>query len=131
MHTVLVVDDEQVIRDGCRRILAPEGYRVLSAASGAEALDLLAAEPISAVLCGLNMPGIGAMKILEEVSATHPDLPMIILTGEGTIANAVECMRKGAYDFITKPFRAHLLASVVKCAVEHLPAPKRLDKLPF
>ena len=118
MQTVLVVDDERVIRDGCSRLLAPEGYRVLTAENGREALDLLSTESPDLILCDLVMPVMGALEVLEEVKANYPDLPLIIITGHGTVANAVEAMQKGAYDFVTKPFRADHLMLIVKRALE-------------
>ena len=72
MYTVLVVDDEKVIREGCCRILSAKGHRVLSAASGRTALDLLASEPVNAILCGLKMPGMDALEVLEEVRGSSP-----------------------------------------------------------
>jgi len=112
------VDDEKVIRDGCALILQPEGYRVATATNGQEALELLRTEPVNIVLCDLKMPVMGALKVLEEAGSRYPDVPIIIITGHGTVANAVECMKKGAYDFVTKPFRVDHLTLVVKRALE-------------
>jgi signal transduction histidine kinase len=116
--TILVVDDEKVLRDGCTLILKPEGYRVTTAANGQEALDQLAAEPADVVLCDLMMPVMGALEVLEQTSVLYPDIPVIIMTGLGTVADAVACMKKGAYDFITKPFSIDHLCMVVKRALE-------------
>lgn len=115
---VLVADDEKVVRDGCTRILSPEGYTVLTAANGQEALELLAAQPVNVILCDLKMPVMGALEVLEEVGARYPDVPVIIITGHGTVESAVECMKKGAYDFVTKPFRADHLVLIVRRALE-------------
>lgn len=131
MHTVLIVDDEQVIREGCRRLFTSEGYRVLAAANGQEALDILASEEIDAILCDLKMPVMGAVEVLEEISRRCPNIPVIIITGQGTVPNAVECIKKGAYDFITKPFRADHLALVTKRAIDKLPPLPRCKTLPF
>ena len=117
-ETVLVVDDEKVIRDGCCRILEPEGLQVLTAENGQKALELLEREPVNAVLCDLKMPVMGALGVLEKVRVSHPNIPVIIITGHGTIESAVECMKSGAYDFITKPFRADHLVLVVRRALE-------------
>jgi signal transduction histidine kinase len=118
MQTVLVVDDERVIREGCRRLLEPEGYKILTAENGRQALDLLPVEGPDLILCDLVMPVMGALEVLEEVRVHYPDLPMIIITGHGTVANAVEAMQKGAFDFVTKPFRADHLILLVKRALE-------------
>ncbi|WP_449244163.1 response regulator [Desulfobacca acetoxidans] len=117
-YTILVVDDEKVIRDGCALILQPEGYQVATAANGQEALEILRTEPINLVLCDLKMPVMGALEVLEVAGTHYPEVPIIIITGHGTVANAVECMQKGAYDFVTKPFRVDHLTLVVKRALE-------------
>ena len=129
MQTVLVVDDEKVIRDGCTRLLNLEGYRVLAAVNGREALDLLATEAMDLVLCDLVMPVMGAFEVLEEVKTDYPELPLIVITGHGTVANAVEAMKKGAYDFITKPFRADHLVLIVKRALEKQTLERRAREL--
>jgi two-component system, OmpR family, phosphate regulon sensor histidine kinase PhoR len=129
MHTVLVVDDEKVIRDGCNRFLSAEGFRVLTAANGQEAIDLLAGEAVNVILCDLKMPVKGALEVLEEVSVAYPDVPLIIITGHGTVANAVECMKKGAYDFVTKPFRPDHLVLVVNRALEKQALERRTREL--
>jgi signal transduction histidine kinase len=118
MQTVLIVDDERVIREGCRRLLEPEGFKILTAENGRDALDLLPVENPDLILCDLVMPVMGAFEVLEEVKVHYPDLPMIIITGHGTVANAVEAMQKGAFDFVTKPFRADHLTLLVKRALE-------------
>ena len=117
-YRILVVDDEEVLRLGCSRVLSGEGYRVTTAANGREALEQLAVDPANVVLCDLKMPVMGALEVLEETSARFPDIPVIIMTGLGTVADAVECMKKGAYDFVTKPFSIDHLCMVIKRALE-------------
>jgi two-component system, OmpR family, phosphate regulon sensor histidine kinase PhoR len=127
--TVLVVDDEKVIRDGCTLILQPEGYRVKTAANGREAMELLEAEPVNVVLCDLKMPVMGALEVLEEACERFPDVPIIIITGHGTVDDAVACMKKGAYDFVTKPFRIDHLTLCVKRALEKQQLERRAREL--
>ena len=117
-YTVLVVDDEEVLRLGCSRVLSSEGYRVTTAANGQEALEKLASEPVNVVLCDLKMPVMGALEVLEQVTVLYPDIPVIIMTGLGTVADAVECMKKGAYDFVTKPFSIDHLCLAVRRALD-------------
>jgi signal transduction histidine kinase/CheY-like chemotaxis protein len=117
-YTVLVVDDEEVLRQGCSRVLRSEGYRVATAENGKEALEILASEPVHVVLCDLKMPVMGALEVLEEAGVRHPGIPVVIMTGLGTVADAVECMKKGAYDFVTKPFSIDHLTLVVRRALE-------------
>jgi signal transduction histidine kinase len=102
---VLVVDDEKVVRDGCRRVLTGKGYEVLTAENGQLAMDLLAREGIDIVLLDLKMPVMSGEEVLEKTRTQYPDVSVIIITGHGTVDTAVECMKKGAYDFITKPFQ--------------------------
>jgi two-component system phosphate regulon sensor histidine kinase PhoR len=117
-YTILVVDDEEVLRLGCSRVLKSEGYQVATAENGKEALKVLASQPVNVVLCDLKMPVMGALEVLEEAAVRHPEIPVIIMTGLGTVADAVECMKKGAYDFVTKPFSIDHLTLVVKRALD-------------
>ncbi len=118
MGTILVVDDEKVIREGLKRLLSMEGYQVLTAENGQKALEVLSCEEVNIVLCDLKMPVMGALEVLAEVNNRFPCLPLVVITGHGTVDNAVECMRQGAYDFVTKPFSADHLLLIVKRAIE-------------
>jgi len=102
---ILVVDDEKVVRDGCQRVLGGKGYNVLTATNGKEALEILEESTIDVILLDLKMPVMSGEEMLERTTESYPDIPIIIITGHGTIDKAVECMKKGAYDFITKPFQ--------------------------
>jgi signal transduction histidine kinase len=128
-ETVLVVDDEKVVRDGCNRILSPEGFQVLAATNGREALEVLDRQPANVILCDLKMPVMGALEVLEAVGQRYSDIPVIIITGHGTVESAVECMKLGAYDFITKPFRADHLVLVVRRALEKQTLERRARQL--
>ena len=115
---VLVVDDEKPIRDGCKRVLSDREYEVITAENGQIALDLLAQEPMDLLLLDLKMPVMGGEEVLELAGKKYPDIPVVIITGHGTVDTAVECMKKGAYDFITKPFQIDQFRLVVNRAVE-------------
>jgi signal transduction histidine kinase len=128
-HKILVADDERVVREGCTRILTPQGFTVLQAANGQEALELLVAEPVNVILCDLKMPVMGALEVLEETADRYPDIPVIIITGHGTVESAVECMKRGAYDFVTKPFRADHLVLIVRRALEKQDLEKKAREL--
>ena len=106
------------MRHGCKRVLTDEGFRVITAVNGREALEQLATESVQVVLCDLKMPVMGALEVLEEAGVRYPEIPVVIMTGLGTVADAVECMKKGAYDFVTKPFSIDHLALVVRRALE-------------
>ncbi|MCE5335485.1 MAG: response regulator [Desulfobacteraceae bacterium] len=129
MYTVLLADDEKVIRDGCSRLLRSEGYNVLTAVDGREALSLIESEPVDVVLCDLVMPVMGAFEVLDGIKASSPELPLIVITGHGTVSTAVEAMKKGAYDFITKPFRSDHLTLIVQRALEKQVLERRAREL--
>jgi len=114
----LVVDDEKVVREGCRRVLSGKNYEVLTAENGHTALQQLSTEPVDLILLDLKMPGMSGEEVLETVHTNYPEIPVIIITGHGTIDTAVECMKKGAYDFITKPFQIDQFLLTVKRASE-------------
>jgi two-component system phosphate regulon sensor histidine kinase PhoR len=113
-----VADDEEPIRMGIAHILKSEGHQVLTAANGQEALDLLGTIKVDVVLCDLKMPVKGGFEVLEETSLQYPEVPVIVITAFGTVTHAVECMKKGAYDFITKPYMIDHLILVVNRALE-------------
>ncbi len=115
---ILVVDDEKVIRDGCRRILADNEYEVICVENGEEALSLLEKEPVDVMLLDLKMPVMSGEEVLEQTYRLYPDIPVIIITGHVTIDTAVECMKNGAFSFITKPFQMDQFLVTVKRASE-------------
>jgi len=102
---ILVVDDEKVVRDGCTRVLTGKGFEVLTAENGLQAMEMLPENSVDIILLDLKMPVMSGEEVLEKVCKDHPDIPIIIITGHGTIDTAVECMKNGAYDFVTKPFQ--------------------------
>lgn len=115
---ILVVDDEKVIRDGCDRVLSGKGYDVITAENGQTALDILAKKPLDMILLDLKMPVMSGEEVLEITGEKYPDIPVIIITGHGTVDTAVECMKKGAYDFITKPFQIDQFLLIITRAAE-------------
>jgi len=115
---IIVIDDEKAIRDGCQRVLTGKGYEVITAENGQIALDILAREPLDIILLDLKMPVIGGEKVLETTRREYPDIPVIIITGHGTVDTAVVCMKNGAYDFITKPFQIDQFLLTITRAAE-------------
>jgi len=115
---VLVVDDERDIRDGCERILARRGYRVEKASNGEEALGFTEKKQYAIVLLDLKMPGMDGLEVLGRIQEAHPDTLVIVITGFATVETAIEAMKRGAYDFIPKPFKPDQLRIVVDRAVE-------------
>jgi PAS domain S-box-containing protein len=117
---ILVVDDEKIIRDGSERILTKEGWKVETAENGEVGLGLLQRGNFQILLLDLMMPGIRGMEVLKKVRDDYPKLIVIVITGYATIDNAVEALKNGAYDFISKPFTPDQLRIVVRRAEDKL-----------
>lgn len=115
---ILVVDDERVVRDGCHRVLTGKGFDVLMAENGREAMDILSDQLIDIILLDLKMPVMSGEEVLEKTCTLYEEIPVIIITGHGTIDTAVGCMKKGAYDFITKPFQIDQFLLTINRAIE-------------
>ncbi len=116
--TILVVDDEQANLDSLERIFSREGYRVLLAASGPQALETLRSEPVDVILTDLMMPGMSGQELLRAVLAVAPDAEVVLMTAYGTVEAAVAAMKDGAYDFLTKPLKRHAVLKSVAQALE-------------
>jgi len=116
---LLVVDDEKNIREGLTASLEMDGYSTVCAASGNEAWELYCKGDIDLVITDLRMPGMDGEELMRRILAETPGLPVIILTGHGTIENAVSAMHDGAWDFLTKPVNLDHLAILVKRALEN------------
>jgi signal transduction histidine kinase/CheY-like chemotaxis protein len=115
---ILVADDEKAIREGCSRVLSSKGYDIRLAENGQAAIEILSSDAIDVLLLDLKMPVMGGEEVLEIVRDRHPGVPVIIITGHGTVDTAVECMKKGAYDFITKPFQVDPFLITVRRAAD-------------
>lgn len=116
--TLLIIDDEKNIREGLAANFEMEDYNVKTAASGQEGLDLISRGDIDLVITDLRMPGVSGEEVLRRVATETPGIPVIILTGHGSIDAAVDAMRHGAYDFLTKPLNLDQLGLIVKRALE-------------
>ena len=116
--TILIIDDEKNIREGLGAAFEMEGYEVRLAANGKEGLDLIAKGDIDLVITDLRMDGISGEEVLRRVTTETPGIPVIVLTGHGSIDAAVDAMRNGAYDFLTKPLNLDRLSMLVKRALE-------------
>jgi two-component system, OmpR family, phosphate regulon sensor histidine kinase PhoR len=115
---ILIVDDEQSIREGSERILSRMGCQVLTASRGEEGLEILSREPVSIVLLDMKMPGMDGMEVLKEITRLYKQILVIVITGYATVETAIEAMKKGAYDFIPKPFEPDQLRIVINRALE-------------
>lgn len=115
---ILVIDDEEAMRDSCSLILTKDGYRAETVASGEEGLQKIQKLHPEVALVDLKMPGISGLEVLEKIKAIDPQLIPIVITGYATVESAVEAMKKGAYDFLPKPFTPGELRIIVSRALE-------------
>jgi two-component system response regulator PilR (NtrC family) len=115
---VLVIDDEEVMRDILGTLLEREGYSVRLAASGQEGLDLARSLPFDAVIVDVMMPGIDGLQVLDELKKHDEELPVLMITAYASMESAIAAMKKGAFDYITKPFKNDEVLVVLKNAIE-------------
>ena len=116
--TILIIDDEKHIREGLATDFEMDGYNVHLASNGQEGLELLEKGDIDLVITDLRMPGISGEEVLKKVTAQMPGIPVIVLTGHGSIDSAVAATQNGAYDFLTKPLNLAQLNMIVKRALQ-------------
>jgi len=116
--TILLIDDDESLRRVIEYHLRDEGYRVLTAADGRTGLEQFQAEPVDLVLTDIRMPEMDGMELLTRLKAMQPELPVVVLTAHGTIDSAVEAMKLGAFDYLTKPFSRDQLKGAVRKALE-------------
>jgi signal transduction histidine kinase len=115
---VLVIDDEEVVRDSCARVLRGDGHTVAGAEDGNKGLTLFGEFRPDLVLVDLKMPGKTGMEVLEELQRTDPDVIKIVITGHGSVSSAVDAMKRGAYDFVPKPFSPDEISLTVARGLE-------------
>ncbi len=115
---ILIIDDEKNIREGLGAALEMDGYNIFLADAGKERLEYAGRGDVDLVITDLRMPGISGEEVLSRVVSESPGLPVIVLTGHGSIDSAVNAMRDGAYDFLTKPVNLDRLSLIVKRALE-------------
>lgn len=117
--TILVVDDDESMCELLQLALERQGHKVVALTSASEALGRVAREDFDAVLTDLGMTEMSGLDLCERVIGTRPDMPVVVVTGHGSMESAIHAMRVGAYDFITKPVDSKLLALSVARAVQH------------
>ncbi|SFI69545.1 DNA-binding transcriptional response regulator, NtrC family, contains REC, AAA-type ATPase, and a Fis-type DNA-binding domains [Treponema bryantii] len=116
--TILTIDDEENIRNGLADNFELEGYDVKQAANGADGLELIAQGGIDLVITDLRMDGISGSEVVKRVTSEHPGIPIIVLTGHGSIDDATAALKAGAFDFLTKPLDLDHLNKIVKNALQ-------------
>ena len=115
---ILVIDDESAIRDSLRMTLEYEGYEFIGAATGQEGLTLAEREAPDLVLLDVKMPGMDGIEVLERLRNMNESLPVVVVSGHGTISTAVEATKKGAFDFIEKPFASERVLVSLRNALD-------------
>jgi DNA-binding NtrC family response regulator len=118
MSNILIIDDEKAIRKTLSEILSYEGYKIDEAGDGEEGLKRFSEKTYDVVLCDIKMPKLDGMEFLTRASATNPDVPVIMISGHGTIETAVEAVKKGAYDYIAKPPDLNRLLITIRNAMD-------------
>ena len=116
---ILVIDDEESIRDGCRQVLEKSGYTVIATDNGNDGLTLARERSPAIAFVDLKMPGMSGMEVVDILSKDRPDTILIVITGYASIVSAVEAMHKGVYDYLPKPFTPDQLRVTAQRGLEH------------
>jgi DNA-binding NtrC family response regulator len=117
---LLIVDDERAIRDGCREVAQQIGFQTYIADNAEHAFRVLDNTSVDVVLLDLRMPGLGGLEVLHEVKRRRPETVVIVITGYATVQSAVQAMKHGAYDYVTKPFNMEELRLLLERVTSHL-----------
>jgi DNA-binding NtrC family response regulator len=118
MSNILIIDDEKAIRKTLGEILSYEGYKIDEAGDGEEGLKRFKEKSYDVVLCDIKMPKIDGIEFLDKASEINPDVPIIMISGHGTIETAVEAVKKGAYDYVSKPPDLNRLLITIRNAMD-------------
>lgn len=118
MSNILIIDDEKAIRKTLTEILSYEGYKIEEASDGEEGLQKFREKIFDVVLCDIKMPKLDGIEFLDKVREINPDIPVIMISGHGTIETAVEAVKKGAYDYIAKPPDLNRLLITIRNATD-------------
>src|ERR1700749_1872138 len=118
MSNILIIDDEKAIRKTLSEILSYEGYKIDEAGDGEEGLKKYKEKTYDVVLCDIKMPKIDGIEFLEKSREINTDVPIIMISGHGTIETAVEAVKKGAFDYISKPPDLNRLLITIRNAID-------------
>ena len=127
--TILIVDDELNIRNGLVQAVEMEGYEGIAAADGEEAWKIINSREIGMVITDLRMPGLDGSSLLKKIYSSYPTLPVVVLTGHGTIEDAVTAMQNGAVDFLTKPVNLNHLFVLIKKSISSRDMARKNEEL--
>lgn len=126
---ILIIDDEESILDGCRQALEKSGYTVVTSSDGHEGIGLARARKPDLAFIDLKMPSCSGMDVIDLLSKEMPGMVLIVITGYASIVSAVEAMKKGAYDYLPKPFTPDQIRAVTKRGLEHRSLKIEADRL--
>ena len=115
---ILIIDDEEVVLDSCKLVLEPAGYKIATASTGMAGLGMVQEFAPDLIFVDLKMPGISGFEVLERLAEMDPNQVAIVITGYATISSAIEAMKKGAYDFLPKPFTPDELRMITRRGLE-------------
>jgi len=118
MSSILIIDDERAIRNTLSEILQHEGYKIDVAENGEEGFEKFKKNSYDVVLCDIKMPKMDGIEFLEKSREVNPDVPLIMISGHGNIETAVEAVKKGAYDYISKPPDLNRLLITIRNATD-------------
>ena len=116
-NSILVIDDEEIMREILEALLTREGYQVRLVSTAAEGLDLARAMPFDAAIVDVMLPGMDGIGALDELKKIDDDLPVLMITAFASVENAIAAMKRGAYDYITKPFKNDEVLVVLRNAL--------------
>lgn len=116
---ILVIDDEERIRDACTMVLEEEGYELATADNGELGLKMIQEQHFDVILLDLMMPHLSGLEVLPQLKEQHPDTAVIVITGYATVEHSIEAMKKGAFDFIPKPFTPDQLRTIVAKSIKY------------
>jgi DNA-binding NtrC family response regulator len=118
-YNILVIDDEAAQRDVLTGYLKKKGYKIFSASSGKEGVEIAGKDPVDIILSDFKMPGLSGLEVLEQVKKINPEISFVIVTAYGTVENAVKAMHLGAFDYISKPVDLDELDLMIERIIEH------------
>jgi DNA-binding NtrC family response regulator len=116
-ETMLIIDDEDIVLESCRRIFSAEGFQVSCTTSPPEGLRLIADSSFDVILCDWKMPGFDGMDIMEELERRSPDSTVVMISGYPTVGRAAEALKRGAMDYVAKPFTPEEIVEAVRKAM--------------
>jgi formate/nitrite transporter len=122
---MLIIDDEEIVLDSCRRIFAEQGFTIVTTTSPQEGLKLTSDSPFDVILVDWKMPGFDGMDVVEELDRRSPDSAVVMISGYPTVGRAAEAMKRGAMDYVPKPFTPDEISQAVKNAVRRKVAEER------